>query len=92
MRLASAILLVAAAIPGWAQDPGRGRQLYETHCTSCHYERIHKRDASRSLIQSLTELRLQVARWAAQVQRPLAPGEVDDIAEYLNRSHYRLAR
>lgn len=92
MRSASAALLIALAVPAWAQDADRGRQLYETHCLSCHYERIHKRDPSRSLIQSRTELRVQVGRWAAQVKQPLSPQDVDDVAEFLARSHYRLEK
>lgn len=92
MRFASAILLATLAIPGWGQDAGRGRELYETHCLSCHYERIHQRDPSRSLIKSLTALRMEVGRWAAQVKRNFTPQEIDEIAEYLNRSHYRLEK
>jgi len=92
MRFASAFLLMALAIPCGAQDADRGRQLYETHCLSCHYERIHQRDPSRSLIKTLTDLRLQVVRWAAQTPRSFTPQEIDEIAEYLNRSHYRLEK
>jgi mono/diheme cytochrome c family protein len=80
------LLLAVCAL---AQDAQRGRELYETHCLSCHYERIHKRDPSRSTIKSRTALRIEVGRWAAQVKRPLSTEDVDDIAEYLNRSHYR---
>ena len=75
-----------------AQDPQRGQQLYENYCLSCHYERIHKRDPSRSLVRSLTNLRVEVARRAEQVPAPLSPQDVDDIAEYLNRSHYRFEK
>ena len=93
MTRAFALLVLAAlAFPGWAEDAGRGRQIYETHCLSCHYERIHKRDPSRSLIKSRTALRVEVGRWAAQVKRPFTPEDVDDVAEYLNRSHYRLEK
>ena len=85
------IVLAAALIaaPASAQDAQRGRQLYETHCLSCHYERIHKRDPSRSQVRSLTALRVEVGRWAEQVKVRLTPADVDDIADYLNRSHYR---
>ena len=90
MRKTFAMLAIAAfAGPVPAQDPERGRQLYEMHCLSCHYERIHKRDPSRSIVRSLTTLRVEVARRAEQVKRPFSLEDVDDIAEYLNRSHYR---
>ena len=75
-----------------AQDAQRGKLLYENNCLGCHYERLHDRDASRSLVKSHAQLRIQVARWAKQVKQPLAPEDVDDIAEYLNRSHYKLAK
>lgn len=89
MRAALAVVLMAA-MPAWAQDAQRGRELYETHCLSCHYERIHKRDPSRSLIRTLAQLRVEVAGRAAQTGRPFTVEDLDDIAEYLNRSHYRL--
>jgi len=88
MRIAILFLLAFAA-SAQAQDAGRGRLLYETHCLSCHYERIHKRDASRSLVKSMPQLRQEVADRAATTGRPFAAGDLDDIAEYLNRSHYR---
>jgi len=84
--------LLGAALPAAAQDPQRGRELYETHCLSCHYERIHGRNPSRSLIKTTAALRVEVARWAAQAGRPFTPEDLDDIAEYLNRSHYRLEK
>ena len=83
-----AVLMVAMG--AWAQDPRRGKELYETHCLTCHYERIHKRDPSRSPIRTMAQLRLEVANRAAQTGRPFTLEDLDDIAEYLNRSHYRL--
>jgi len=88
MRLVILMFLMLAA-PAWAQDAGRGRLLYETHCLSCHYESIHKRDPSRSVVKSLPQLRVEVANRAAMTKPQLAAGDLDDIAEYLNRSHYR---
>jgi mono/diheme cytochrome c family protein len=93
MRPASALLLLAFALPAaQAQDAQRGRALYETHCLACHYERIHKRDPSRSPVRTLAQLRLEVARWAAQTPQRFTVEDLDDIAEYLNRSHYRLEK
>ena len=88
-RILTALTIGLSAGSALAQDAQRGRQIYETHCLSCHYERIHGRDRSRSTIQSRTALRIEVGRWAAQVKRPFSTEDVDDIAEYLNRSHYR---
>jgi mono/diheme cytochrome c family protein len=97
MRPASALLLalaaaLTAALPAAAQDAERGRLLYETHCLGCHYERIHKRDPSRSRIVTLGGLRGEVAERAVQTSRPFTREDLDDIAEYLNRTHYRLQK
>jgi hypothetical protein len=101
MRPASALLLapliapllaLMAALPALAQDAQRGRMLYENHCLGCHYERIHKRDPSRSRIVTLGGLRVEVAERAVQVGRPFTREDLDDIAEYLNRTHYRLQK
>lgn len=85
-------LLLAAVQPAAAQDPGRGRQLYETHCGGCHYERIHQRDRGRSSIRTLIDLRIEVARWARQVKHAFTLEDLEDIAAYLDRTHYRFAR
>ena len=86
-------LSLAALVPAaQAQDAARGKQLYETHCLACHYERIHKRDPARSLIRTLAMLRVEVVERAAQTRRTFTTEDLDDIAEYLNRSHYRLEK
>ena len=85
-----AAIALALGFPAMAQDADRGKLLYENNCLTCHYERIHKRDASKSLVKSQAQLRAQVARWAGQAKQSLTPQDIDDIAEYLNRSHYKL--
>ena len=75
-----------------AQDPERGRQLYENHCLTCHYERLHSRDPARSLVHSLTGLQIEVARRAALTGQRLGIQDQNDIVEYLNRTHYRLKK
>jgi mono/diheme cytochrome c family protein len=91
MKTAIALALLLAA-PAWAQDAERGRLLYDTHCLSCHYERIHKRDPARSRIHSYTALQIEVAERGMQAGRPFTREELDDIVEYLNRTHYRLQK
>lgn len=92
LRVAAAVLLSMAALPVAAQDAVRGRQLYETHCGGCHYERVHQRERSRWQVKSLASLRAEVARWAAQVKRPFTLEDLDDIAAYLDRSHYQFEK
>jgi hypothetical protein len=89
MKSIASFLLAAWALGAQAQDAGRGRELYQTHCLGCHYERIHKRDASRSLVRTLPQLRVEVVRRAELTGRRFSVEDVDDIAEYLNQSHYR---
>lgn len=86
------LALAMLAAPAFAQDAERGRVLYETHCVACHYERIHKRDPSRSLVRTVPQLRLEVAQRAAMTGRRFTLEDLDDIAEYLNRTHYRLQK
>ncbi|HEX9181820.1 MAG TPA: cytochrome c [Burkholderiales bacterium] len=86
---AAAVLLAAFAAPAGAQNAARGKALYETHCLACHYERIHKRDAARSLVRSMAQLRAEVARRIELTGQRFSIEDADDIAEYLNQSHYR---
>jgi mono/diheme cytochrome c family protein len=87
-----AFLLLAWALPAAAQDAERGRVLYETFCMTCHYERVHERPRERSVVKSSTDLRSQVARWSERTRMRFTPQDVDDVAEYLNRSHYKLEK
>jgi mono/diheme cytochrome c family protein len=89
-RAFAVVALAAIALPSQAQDADRGKLLYETHCVSCHYERIHKRDPARSVVRSIASLKLEVGRRADQTGRRFTIQDLDDIAEYLARSHYKL--
>jgi mono/diheme cytochrome c family protein len=84
-----ALALACACLPAAAQDAGRGKLLYETQCGGCHYERVHERAPGRSSVQTLADLRDEVARRAAQTGRPFTLEDLADIAEYLNQTHYR---
>ena len=86
MRLASLLVLLLPLVAS-AQDAERGRTLYETHCGSCHYERVHQR--LRSAIRDLADLRDMVARRAPETRRSYTLDELEDIVQYLNESHYR---
>ena len=93
MRVAEACscaLLALFAGAALAADPQQGKPLYETHCGTCHYEKLHNRKTTN--IKTIVALKLEVAKWAAQTNRRFTQAELDDIAEYLNESHYRLAR
>ncbi len=89
-RTALAFALACLCLPAAAQDAGRGKLLYETHCGDCHYERVHQRDRDKSAVHTLPDLRDMVARRAAQTGRPFTLEDLGDLAEYLNRSYYRI--
>jgi mono/diheme cytochrome c family protein len=82
-------VLVAAA-PAWGQASSRGELLYATHCASCHTERLHQREKSK--IRSLADLRDEVARWVPQTKRSFTLDEIEEVVQYLNRSHYGLKK
>ena len=86
MRFAS-LLLLLFPLAAAAQDPARGRELYQTYCGDCHYERVH--DRLRTEVKDLSDLRDMVARWAPQTKRTFSLDEREDIVQYLNESHYR---
>jgi mono/diheme cytochrome c family protein len=88
----AAALFAAGAQPAGAADAERGRGLYELHCGGCHYERVHQRERWRSKIKTTAALRAEVARWAKETGRRLSAEDVEDIAEYLDRSHYQLQK
>ena len=86
LRVAGLSLLLLASSAA-AQETGRGRLLYETHCGSCHYERVHER--LRSEVKDLADLRDTVARWSKQTKHRFTLDEIEEVVQYLNRSHYR---
>jgi len=92
MRVASLIVAALLAGQSYAQDPGRGRELYDTQCGGCHYERVHDRDRSRSLVHTIAELREQVTRYAAQTGHRFTREDIEDLVVYLNDSHYHLEK
>jgi mono/diheme cytochrome c family protein len=87
-----AFLLAFACLPAAAQDPQRGKLLYDTHCGGCHYERVHHRERAKSRVQTLADLRDEVVLRAGQTGRSFSLEDLGDLAEYLNQTHYRLAK
>ncbi len=84
------ILVAFVCLPAVAQDAARGKLLYDTHCRGCHYERVHQRDREKSAVRTLSDLRDVVVRRARQTGRPFTLEDLEDLAEYLNRSYYKL--
>jgi hypothetical protein len=91
MRVVSLLVLLlplAVSAQPETQEAARGRVLYQTYCGGCHYERIHD-ERLRPAVRDLADLRDMVAQWAPQTKRSYTPGELEDIVQYLNESHYR---
>ena len=82
--------LLFGAGPALAADPQQGKLLYETYCGTCHYEKLHERKTTD--IKTMAALEVAIAKWALQVKRSFTPAELDDIAEYLDQSHYHVTR
>lgn len=87
-----ALAAVLGAGTARAADAQRGRELYESYCGGCHYERVHERSPERTGIRTLEALRAEVTRWAGETRQRLAREDIEDIVAYLNRSHYHLSR
>ena len=88
MKSIASLLLLALALPLQAQDLQRGKLLYETHCANCHTERLHGRE--KPSVKNMADLRDTVTRWARQAKRSFTLDELEDLVQYLNRSHYHL--
>ena len=91
-RIISIAAVAAVSLPAAAQDAARGKLLYEAYCLGCHYERIHNRERSRSLVRTLPQLKAEVAKRAELTGQRFSIDDLEDIAEYLNRSHYQLEK
>lgn len=87
MRKILLVATLALGLPAQAQDLTRGKLLYETHCSDCHYERVHQR--LRSDVKDLDDLRDVVWQRAKETKRrSYSLDELEDIVQYLNASHY----
>ncbi|HXG29067.1 MAG TPA: hypothetical protein VNJ47_09495 [Nevskiales bacterium] len=71
-----------------AADRDRGRALYENHCTSCHESVVHVREDRK--VGSRGDLLKQITRWQSVLELQWTRADVDDVAEYLNRTFYKL--
>lgn len=98
MRRTIAIALVAAGgLAGAPAGPAaelpdlaRGRTLYENHCIVCHTPKVHRRPAPLPL--GADDLRYIVALWATQQGLNWSREDIEDVAFYLDRTHYRFEK
>lgn len=71
-----------------ALDVARGQLLYEAHCVLCHTTQAHWRD--NSIVGSWNDVVVQVTRWQANAGQQWGPGEIGDVAAYLNTMYYKM--
>jgi hypothetical protein len=68
----------------------RGRLLYENHCVVCHTAKVHKRIPPLPI--DMKELRLIVGYFAKNEKLSWTQQEIEDVAYYLDVTHYGLPR
>ena len=77
VKLAEAVSIVEAA---------PGKALHEKACTSCHGSEVYTREDRK--MQSLDNLRSQVARCNANTRAGWFDDEMNSVTEFLNDSYY----
>jgi cytochrome c5 len=91
-RVASVVALLCLPLGAAAQDPERGRMLYETYCGDCHYVRVHKRPRQDSRVKDLADLRDIVAQRATLTKYRFSLDDKEDVVQFLDRSYYKFAK
>ena len=96
---AVSVAVLGAGLTGCAADKGspsdfgnleRGRALYENHCVVCHTAKVHRRVPPLPI--GVDDLRFIVAVWATQQGLGWGREEIEDVAYYLDRVHYRFEK
>ena len=88
---ASVLALLCLPLAAAAQEPERGRMLYDTYCGDCHYPRVHERSRETSRVKNLADLRDMVADRAMLTKYRFSLDEKEDVVQYLNASYYKFA-
>jgi mono/diheme cytochrome c family protein len=91
-RLAASVLVAGACIAGSAAaadvpDLDRGRLLYENHCIVCHTSKVHRRFPPSAI--DMDALRYIVKVWVEEQKLSWTPEDIEDVVQYLDRTHYR---
>jgi hypothetical protein len=83
-----AFLLLLAAAPVSADNPERGRLLYENFCYHCHMTEIHFRVNSK--IDTWERLRETVRIWQGEMGLGWRAEDILDVSGFLNSRYYQL--
>ena len=90
LYVAAAMLSVVANAPALAAgDAARGEQLHRA-CLGCHGTELYIPPAAK--VKTLAALKKEVVKWNDRMNPKFTKKEIDDVAAYLNRDFYRLAK
>lgn len=86
LTLVAAVCALGPSQPARAADAARGKLLYESRCSGCHDQSVHRREPLRA--KTIDEVRGYVLRWNGDLKIGWKDSEVDDVTLYLNGAHY----
>jgi len=86
MKPSFLLFLVTLTSPALAADIENGEDLHFEHCTGCHGDEVYSREDRK--MKDLAQLGRQVRFCQNAVGATWFDDEVDDVIEYLNKTHY----
>lgn len=87
---AACIALPAAAAAADVPDLEHGRALYENHCMVCHTSKVHRRVPPSAI--DMDALRYIVKVWVEEQNLRWSAEDIEDVVQYLDRTHYHFAK
>lgn len=90
-HLKTVVLCAAASLALQAAAAGlpnfdRGRELYELNCIVCHTSKVHHRMPPSAIDREA--LRYIVKVWVEEQKLRWSPEDIEDVVQYLDRTHY----
>lgn len=80
-------ILLLSSSAALANEPGRGQQLYENHCTACHESNAHIRAKRKA--RSIADIQTQIVRWRNHLELPWRAEDIEDVLNFLNSEYYQ---
>ena len=86
IKTAALAPLLAAPLALQAADAGKGKDLLENNCTSCHSDAVYTRENRR--ITTLDGLNKQVRRCELSLGLKWFDEDINAVTAYLNNNYY----